>query len=109
MTTARRGAGGGLPFPGGAHAQGGGEAPRNLRMVFETLSAPAEAAPRLDAGSPPLKRSKITQALIDIGALLFGCLFVASASVGAARPSSSCFAGIADSAAAPTASLNCFT
>jgi hypothetical protein len=82
IETARRGAGGGLPIPCGATAQGGGEAPRNLRIAFENISAPAEPAPRLEAGGPPLKRSKFTQAIIDIGAVIFGCLFIASASVG---------------------------
>lgn len=79
---ARRGAGGGLPVPCGAPVAPAGGDRRNLRIAFENLSTPAEPAPRLEAGGPPLKRSNLAQAVIHIGAMLAGFLLVSSAAVG---------------------------
>ncbi|MDB5608120.1 MAG: hypothetical protein JWP25_5020 [Bradyrhizobium sp.] len=77
--TARRGTGGGMPVPCGAPAAGGDR--RNLRVSFKNLSAPAPG-PDIESGRAAFKRSNLTQAVIDIGALLFGFLFLCSFAVG---------------------------
>lgn len=66
-------------MPNRAHAPA---ARRNLRVTFENLSSPASAPPWLEAGSPSFKRSNLSQAVIDIGAMLFGLLLVASVALG---------------------------
>lgn len=65
-----------------AHAPVDGGPGRNLLMTFENLSAPAESAPRLNAGSPPFKRSNLAQAVFDIAALIFIALFLALTAAG---------------------------
>ena len=64
-------AGGALHSP--AHAPEDGGSGRNLRIVFENISAPA--APDDKAARLPLKRSNLAQAIIDGIAVIYLPLF----------------------------------
>lgn len=71
--TARGWLAGGRALHSPAHAPIGGDHRRN--------SSSATAPPWLEAARPALKRSNLAQAVIDVSAVLWGLLVVASASI----------------------------